>query len=91
MKKIDINVNSIKEGGICLNFFYIYKKANKIESVFCKMLEKIKLEHTKINYLIMLNHEIKDMNLTSNKYPTIKEKELIIFKNVKNKYYEKNN
>ena len=83
MKKININVNSIKEMGVCLNFFYIYKKANKIESVFWKMLEKIKLEHTKINYLIMLNYEMKDMNLNPNEYPTTKEKELIIFKDVK--------
>ena len=83
MKKININVNSIKEMGVCLNFFYIYKKANKIESVFWEMLEEIKSEHTKINYLIMLNYEIKYMNLNPNEYPTIKEKELIIFKDVK--------
>ena len=83
MKKINIDVNSMKEMGVCLNFFYIYKKANKIESVFWKMLEEIKSEHTKINYLIMLNYEIKYMNLNPNEYPTIKEKELIIFKDVK--------
>jgi len=83
MKKINIDVNSMKEMGVCLNFFYIYKKANKIESVFWKMLEKIKLEHTKINYLIMLNCEINYMNLNPNEYPTTKEKELIIFKHVK--------